>query len=109
MNQEINNTTTEEINENNQAAPTVCKQKKADVARIIVMIVCGLFIFVGSLLACAANWYIKVYGDVGFDSILFTLFADMDGVNQGIVQRFIFGAVVPALILTAIFMLVLFL
>ena len=108
MNQEINNTTTEEINENNQAAPTVCKQKKADVARIIVMIVCGLFIFVGSLLACAANWYIKVYGDVGFDSILFTLFADMDGVNQGIVQRFIFGAVVPALILTAIFMLVLF-
>ncbi len=81
---------------------------KRDIARLIVMIICGVFLFVGALLACSANWYIKVYGDVGFDSILFTLFADLDGVNQGIVWRFISGAAFPAVVLTAVLMLVLF-
>ncbi len=105
MNQDINKNTSGE-----ETAEGVIKNKKGkrDVARIVVMIICGILLFIGALLACAASWYIKVYGDVGFDSILFTLFADMDGVNQGIVWRFIFGVVFPALVIAALLMVGLF-
>lgn len=106
MNQETNNI--DVIGEETSESVVKTKKGKKDVARIIVMIVCGILLFVGSLLACAANWYIRVYGDVGFDSILFTLFADMDGVNQGIVWRFISGAVLPALLIAALLMICLF-
>jgi phosphoglycerol transferase len=108
MNQETNNKISEEITENKEGCSAVPEKNQKDVAKIVVMVVCGVLLFIGALLACAADWYIRVYGDVGFDSILFTLFADMDGVNQGIVWRFIFGVILPALIISAVLMLALF-
>ncbi len=75
---------------------------------ILTTVVCGIILAISSLLACAASWYIKFYGDVGFDSILFTFFADLDGVNQGIVWKFLYGAALPSLFLTAVLMIFIF-
>ena len=36
----------------------------------------------------AARWYLGTYGDTGFDSIVFTLFSDLGGVQSGLVAAF---------------------
>ena len=50
-------------------------KKKA--GKTIAAIVGTLLIFLGSLAHYSAKWYISTYGDVGFDSILFTLFGGL--------------------------------
>lgn len=42
----------------------------------------------------AARWYIAIYGNLGFDSILYTLTAGLDGVESGLVSSFINHALI---------------
>lgn len=60
-----------------------------------------LLLAVAGLCFFAARWYIRTYGDLGFDSILFTLFSDLGGVQSGLVLAFCLKAVVPAVMFTA--------
>ena len=64
-----------------------------------------LGITVSSVLCCAllvlsfvcyyaARWYIAIYGNLGFDSILYTLTAGLDGVESGLVSSFINHALI---------------
>lgn len=54
------------------------------------------------LIAClcffAARWYLNVYGDTGFDSIMYTLFSDLGGVQADLILKFLTGALLPALL-----------
>ena len=54
------------------------------------------------LLAClcffAARWYIKTYGDLGFDSILYTVFSDLGGVQSGLIWSFCLKALLPTVL-----------
>ena len=61
----------------------------------------GLWLMVASLCFFAARWYIRTYGDLGFDSILYTVFSDLGGVQSGLVIAFCLKAVLPALLLAA--------
>ena len=61
----------------------------------------GLWLAVTGLCFFAARWYIRTYGDLGFDSILYTVFSDLGGVQSGLILSFCLKAVVPALLLAA--------
>ena len=74
----------------------------------ISLIVCAPFLFFGALCLCASIWYIDVFGDVGFDAVLYTLFSDIEGTESGIVYDFILKAVLPAAGITAALLFFLF-
>jgi phosphoglycerol transferase len=56
----------------------------------------------------AAAWYVRVYGRIGFDSIIFTLTSSLGGVDQGLIRDFMWGAAAPTVLCTVIVSLVLF-
>ena len=56
----------------------------------------------------AAAWYVRIYGRIGFDSILFTLTGGLGGVDHGLIRSFLWGAAVPAVLGTVMVSLVLF-
>lgn len=60
-----------------------------------------LMLLISSLCCFAAHWYIVVYGDLGFESILMTVSA-LEGVESGLITKFVLAAVVPALAATGI-------
>ena len=50
----------------------------------------------------AARWYIGTYGDLGFDSILYTVFSDLGGVQSGLILSFCLKALLPMLLCTVL-------
>ncbi len=82
--------------------------EKKGKGRLIAGIICGFFIVISFILFFAALWYIRVYGDTGFDSIVFTLTNDLGGVDSGIITSFIKQGLIPALIVSAIVITALF-
>ncbi len=46
----------------------------------------------------SAIWYRDVYGDTGFDSVIYTLTGGLGGVQKGLLISYITGAVVPAVL-----------
>ena len=61
----------------------------------------GTLLALAGLCFFAARWYIRTYGDLGFDSILYTLLSDLGGVQSGLVLAFCLKAVLPAALFTA--------
>ncbi len=71
-------------------------KKKTSLAWVIL---CGIFSVIGYVLLFAALWFAINFGaDVGFDAVIFTLLADMDGVNTNMVWLFLLQVVLPALL-----------
>ena len=60
-----------------------------------------LLLAVAFLAFFAAWWYVRIYGRIGFDSVLYTLTGGLGGVSTDLIRKFITGAVVPALLCTA--------
>ncbi len=77
---------------------TARRQKR----RIVPTILLTLLLFLGFLCFFAARWYCSAYGKTGFDSILFTLFGNLGGVESGLLWSFAGGAVLPAAVCTAL-------
>ncbi len=74
------------------------KAKKYIVSRVVLT----LFTFIGLLCMFSALWYCDLFGDIGVESVLFTVLAGFAGVQGGMVASWIFSALVPSLILTAL-------
>lgn len=70
------------------------KEKK----RTKSLVVCLIVLFVGLLAFFAASWYIRTYGDVGFDSVIYTLFSNLQGVQAGLIGQFIVSGLLPAVV-----------
>ena len=72
---------------------------------------CLLCLLVGIAFSCffAASWYVRVYGRIGFDSVLYTLTGGLNGMSSDLLVSFLTGAIVPAVLLTAAVCLLLFL
>ena len=64
-------------------------------------VLCAVLLAVACLCFFAARWYIKTYGDLGFDSILYTVFSDLGGVQSGLIWSFCLRAILPAVVCTA--------
>ncbi len=45
-------------------------------------------------------WYRRVYGDTGFDSVLYTLFGGIGGVQSGLLLDYVLGGLLPAVVST---------
>ena len=82
------------------------KKKKTNIFAIIL---CAIFLFLAALAFLSIHWYFTVYGDIGFDSIVFTLLSPMNGVEQGILVSFLTRVLLPTILFTAIVLLFLFL
>ena len=76
--------------------------------RIITAIFCSLIIFISLLALFSGYWYINTYGNLGFESILYTLLSDLGGVESELLLRYILFSVAPATICTALLYLLLF-
>ncbi len=62
----------------------------------LAVLLCG-FLFLSFLAIYSASWYRSVYGDVGFDSILWTLSAGVEGTSGDLIEGFLLGGPLPAL------------
>lgn len=73
----------------------------AMIALSVLLLVCLLAFF-------SAAWYVRIYGRIGFDSILFTLTSSLGGVDAGLIRSYLLGAALPAAGCTVVLALVLF-
>lgn len=55
-----------------------------------------VLLLISCLCYTSAKWYEKIYGSIGFDSVLYTLFSDMGGVEMDLVISFVKDAVLFA-------------
>ncbi len=62
----------------------------------------SLLALIGFLCFFSAAWYVRVYGRIGFDSVLYTLTSNLNGVDSDLVTRYLLGAVLPALVCTGL-------
>ncbi len=80
----------------------IYKKTKTKVLSTFFGILCSALIFLGVLLFFSATWYIKNYGDTGFDSVLFTILSNMNGVNSGLLVSYLAKSLLPAVLLSAV-------
>ena len=57
---------------------------------LLLLLACGCFF--------SAQWYIKKFGQTGFDSILYTLLAETSGTDAAVIASFRKSAVLPAIL-----------
>ncbi len=76
-------------------------------SRIIGSILFSLLFLFSILLFLSANWYINTYGNIGFSAILYTLTSDNGGVESNIIYSYLLSALLPSLLITALYYLVL--
>lgn len=79
--------------------PFEVKKAKNYIASRVVL---TAFIFIGLLCMFSALWYCDLFGDIGVESVLFTVLAGFAGVQGGMVASWIFSALVPSVLLTAL-------
>ena len=75
-----------------------CPKKKS--RRLAVPIVSTLLLFLGCLFYFSARWYLYLYGDMGFNSVLVTLMTGIEGVETKIWISFVCNALGTTLICT---------
>ena len=61
-------------------------------------IIATIFLFIGILALFSALWFRTVYGDLGFDSVFFTLFTYGGGVESSIVSSYLIRGLLPSVI-----------
>ena len=83
------------------------KPKKPGSHRLLC-ILSAVLLALGSLCLFSAGWYVRTYGDTGFDSILFTLTGGLSGLQSGLVTSYLIGGFLPAVLCTIILQLFLF-
>lgn len=64
--------------------------------------VISLILFVSTLCFTSAKWYVDAYGDIGFDAVLYTLTANLGGVEKGIIFNYIKDALLYAVVFSGI-------
>ena len=57
------------------------KQNNSKAKSIILAALSVFLLLIGFLALFAALWYVDLYGDVGFDSVIYTIFSDLGGTD----------------------------
>ena len=60
---------------------------------------CALLVLIGCIAFYAAVWFVTVYGQIGFDAVLFTLQNSLSGVQSDLIKSYLNLGLKPALIL----------
>ena len=61
---------------------------------------CPIFLFLAFWCFFTARWFIRVYGRIGFDSILYTLTFSLDGLEPELLLNYALWALLPTLVAT---------
>lgn len=75
---------------------------KSNQGRIALTVLATVLLLAGFLSFFLALWYRDTYGDLGFDSVLYTLFSDLGGVQSGLITSLLLKAVVPGALCTVL-------
>lgn len=67
-------------------------------SEIVIRAVSGVLLLLGALAYFSSLWYRSMYGDIGFDSILYTLGAETQGVQPELVLDYVLKAALPAML-----------
>lgn len=80
----------------------IIEKRSADrsLRRVLGNILLCLVMLVAFLGFFAACWYVRIYGRIGFDSVIFTLTGGLGGVSTDLIEKFLTGAVLPAVLCT---------
>ena len=63
----------------------------------------ALFAAIGFLLLFSAHWFVRNFNqDIGLDSVIFTVFSDMNGADSGLVNSFLLESLLPTVVFTLI-------
>ena len=76
-------------------------RRRKTFVRIYEIVWLSMLMLIAFLCFFAAWWYVRVYGRIGFDSVLFTLTGGLGGVSDSLVHSFLVGAALPAVIFAA--------
>lgn len=76
--------------------------------RIISKILLTFLMLLSFTATFSALWYKVVYGNTGFDSILFTLFGNNAGVEPGLVKNYLLKGLLPSVLCTVVTAILLF-
>lgn len=87
---------------------TRTKRKMKQALSFWSILIRTLPVFAGMLCFCSARWFVSTYGRIGFDSVLFTLTSGLSGVQSGLITAYLRDALLPAVLLTAVICLLLF-
>ncbi len=68
---------------------------------VLLAVLCSVCMFIGFTAFFSAIWYIRIYGNVGFDSILYTFFSQVSGVQSTLVYEYLLWGLLPSLLATA--------
>lgn len=82
--------------------------KKKSTGGWIANAILVLLVVFAVLAYATAKWYINKYGNLGFDSVLYTMFSELNGVESGLIIDYFCRTFVIALIAAAIIIFVLF-
>ena len=66
------------------------------------MVIATILLLAGFLCCFVALWYRSTYGDLGFDSVLYTVFSDLGGVQSGLILDLGLKALLPGSICTVL-------
>ncbi len=83
--------------------------KKCSVSAVLAGIALGVFSFLAWVAMFSTLWYRRLYGNIGFDSVLFTLTGGVGGAQPGVVVDYLLDGLLPAVVCTLGEMLALFL
>ena len=65
------------------------KTKFRRILSVVFVTACILLTVISFAALFAARWYITVYGQIGFDSVLYTLFSGLNGMDFGLIRSFL--------------------
>lgn len=78
---------------------------KSKSKRILAVSTLSILVFIGALAIFSATWYCSVYGNLGFDAILYTLTSGFGGTASSLVVSWALRGLLPSLVLTALIIL----
>ena len=80
------------------------KKRKISIAAIV----CAIPLFLGCVCLFAASWYLRVFGDMGFNALITTLTLDTGATSDELIYDYLLGGFLPAVITCALIETVLF-
>ena len=83
-------------------------RRRKTFVRIYEIVWLSMLMLIAFLCFFAAWWYVRVYGRIGFDSVLFTLTGGLGGVSDTLVHDFLLKGALPAVLCTVATALLLF-
>lgn len=84
------------------------KPKKPRKKQLFFGVLCSVLMVFSLLLLFSADWYIRHYGETGFDSVMFTLLSNMDGTNKVFLKSFYLESALPTILCSVVLVFLIF-